>query len=132
MWRKTETGVEITLTAEQYACLMWLLGFSTAQALEEKGMTADECLAVVNAVSEGDPQFHPYPAKEPNWTQPPGARHRKALVQSHHLLRHYAELLNMHDGGKRLIPESLEEWIERCNPPAPAAAAPPGRDRDGE
>ena len=36
------------------------------------------------------------------------------LQVSHSLLRTYAELLNLHDGGERKIPERLEDWIDRC------------------
>lgn len=35
------------------------------------------------------------------------------LVESHKLLAHYAYLLNQHDGGERVIPEKLEDWIAR-------------------
>ncbi len=35
------------------------------------------------------------------------------LVESHRLLAHYSELLNQHDGGERVIPEKLEDWIAR-------------------
>jgi hypothetical protein len=36
-----------------------------------------------------------------------------ALKESLKLQAHYAELLNMHDGGKRHIFKSVEEWIDR-------------------
>ena len=36
-----------------------------------------------------------------------------ALAASVKLQTHYAELLNMHDGGKRKIFRSADEWIER-------------------
>jgi len=38
----------------------------------------------------------------------------KALSQSHVLLHQYAKRLNASDGMGREIPESLDEWIERC------------------
>jgi hypothetical protein len=38
---------------------------------------------------------------------------RRALDESLKLQAHYAKLLNMWDGGDRLIFESAEEWIER-------------------
>ena len=34
----------------------------------------------------------------------------ETLVQ---LARHYAALLNMHDGGARMIPDSAEQWVGR-------------------
>lgn len=39
-----------------------------------------------------------------------------ALRESVKLQAHYANLLNMHDGGKRIVFKSAEEWIERLNP----------------
>lgn len=39
----------------------------------------------------------------------------RCLVESHKLLKFYAKLLNMYDGGKRDIPEKLTDWIERVN-----------------
>lgn len=36
-----------------------------------------------------------------------------ALEESVKLQAHYAELLNMHDGGERMIFKSVKEWIER-------------------
>lgn len=36
-----------------------------------------------------------------------------ALKESIKLQRHYAYLLNMHDGGRRRLFENYEEWIER-------------------
>jgi hypothetical protein len=36
-----------------------------------------------------------------------------ALTESLKLQRHYAGLLNMHDGGQRIIFNSVDEWIER-------------------
>ncbi len=38
---------------------------------------------------------------------------RKALKQSLELQAHYAKLLNMHDGGQRLIFESVDAWLKR-------------------
>lgn len=41
------------------------------------------------------------------------------LIESHKLLQNYADQLNRHDGGKRIIPEKLEDWIEsvdKCIP----------------
>ena len=38
---------------------------------------------------------------------------RKALEESVKLQAHYAELLNMHDGGKRMIFPTVDAWIER-------------------
>ena len=46
-------------------------------------------------------------------------RMEACLVESHKLLRRYAERLNTHDGAKRDIPEKLEDWITRvseCEP----------------
>jgi hypothetical protein len=37
----------------------------------------------------------------------------KALEESVKLQSHYAELLNMHDGGKRIGFESADAWIAR-------------------
>ncbi len=37
----------------------------------------------------------------------------QALKDSHKLLRHYATLLNMHDGGHRIIPVTVHAWIKR-------------------
>lgn len=39
----------------------------------------------------------------------------EALRESVALQSHYAQLLNMHDGGQRMIFESAESWIERLN-----------------
>ena len=36
-----------------------------------------------------------------------------ALEQSVKLQAHYAELLNMHDGGQRMIFKTPEEWLKR-------------------
>jgi hypothetical protein len=36
-----------------------------------------------------------------------------ALTESLKLQRHYAGLLNMHDGGQRIMFNSVDEWIER-------------------
>jgi hypothetical protein len=36
-----------------------------------------------------------------------------ALEESVKLQSHYADLLNMHDGGERMIFKSAAEWIER-------------------
>lgn len=36
-----------------------------------------------------------------------------ALAQSIQLQAHYAELLNMHDGGHRIIFPTVEAWLER-------------------
>lgn len=38
---------------------------------------------------------------------------RSALSESVKLQSHYAELLNMHDGGRRLRFASADEWIAR-------------------
>jgi hypothetical protein len=38
---------------------------------------------------------------------------RIALEESVKLQSHYADLLNMHDGGERIVFKSAEEWIER-------------------
>ena len=43
----------------------------------------------------------------------PDIKAYRCLVESHKLLKHYAELLNMYDGGKREIPENLSDWIDR-------------------
>ena len=37
----------------------------------------------------------------------------QALEESVKLQAHYAELLNMHDGGERIIFKSVKDWIER-------------------
>jgi hypothetical protein len=37
----------------------------------------------------------------------------EALEQSVALQSHYADLLNMHDGGKRIIFKNADEWLER-------------------
>ena len=37
---------------------------------------------------------------------------RKALEESVRLQSHYAELLNMYDGGKRLTFASADEWMK--------------------
>ena len=37
----------------------------------------------------------------------------KALEESVRLQTHYAELLNMHDGGERVGFETADEWINR-------------------
>ena len=36
-----------------------------------------------------------------------------ALHESVKLQSHYAELLNMHDGGERIVFQSAKSWIER-------------------
>ncbi len=36
-----------------------------------------------------------------------------ALAESVKLQAHYAELLNMHDGGQRLIFPTVDAWLER-------------------
>ncbi len=36
-----------------------------------------------------------------------------ALEESLRLQNHYAQLLNMHDGGKRITFENVEKWLER-------------------
>ena len=36
-----------------------------------------------------------------------------ALVESLRLQAHYAELLNMHDGGERMIFKDVKEWLLR-------------------
>ena len=38
---------------------------------------------------------------------------RKALQASVRLQSHYAQLLNSYDGGKRIIFNTVEEWIAR-------------------
>jgi hypothetical protein len=38
---------------------------------------------------------------------------RTALAESVKLQAHYATLLNMHDGGKRLIFPTVESWLDR-------------------
>lgn len=43
----------------------------------------------------------------------PMSKLKHALEESVKLQAHYAKLLNMHDGGKRMIFESPEEWIAR-------------------
>lgn len=40
-------------------------------------------------------------------------RLKKALEESLKLQAHYAKLLNMHDGGERLIFETVDAWMER-------------------
>lgn len=40
---------------------------------------------------------------------------RFALAESVKLQAHYAELLNMHDGGARLIFPTVESWLERLS-----------------
>ena len=37
----------------------------------------------------------------------------EALRESVRLQAHYAELLNMHDGGERIVFKSVEDWIDR-------------------
>ena len=37
----------------------------------------------------------------------------RALEESLKLQAHYAELLNMHDGGQRIIFKSVNDWIAR-------------------
>jgi len=37
----------------------------------------------------------------------------KALEESVKLQTHYAELLNMHDGGERIGFKSVDAWIDR-------------------
>ncbi len=39
--------------------------------------------------------------------------HRIALAESLKLQAHYATLLNMHDGGQRLVLEAPAEWFKR-------------------
>ena len=41
------------------------------------------------------------------------AKLEKALTQSVELQSHYAELLNMHDGGQRLAFGNVEAWLDR-------------------
>ena len=41
------------------------------------------------------------------------AKLEAALQQSVGLQSHYAELLNMHDGGQRLAFENVEAWLDR-------------------
>lgn len=36
-----------------------------------------------------------------------------ALIESVKLQAHYAELLNMHDGGQRMIFKTVPQWIDR-------------------
>lgn len=43
----------------------------------------------------------------------PLAEVKIALEESVKLQGHYADLLNMHDGGERMIFKSATEWIER-------------------
>ncbi len=38
---------------------------------------------------------------------------RRALDESVKLQAHYAELLNMHDGGQRMIFRTTQEWLDR-------------------
>jgi hypothetical protein len=38
---------------------------------------------------------------------------RDALEKSVSLQSHYADLLNMHDGGKRIVFKNADEWLER-------------------
>lgn len=45
------------------------------------------------------------------------------LIESHKLLRHYASLLNQYDGGKRVIPDSVVDWIQRCKEVAEESAS---------
>jgi len=42
------------------------------------------------------------------------SEYKKALSEAIKLMSHYAELLNMHDGGKRVIP-GFTEWIRKVN-----------------
>ncbi len=35
------------------------------------------------------------------------------VKESHKLLRHYSELLNMYDQGKRKIPKNMHSWIAK-------------------
>jgi hypothetical protein len=42
-------------------------------------------------------------------------RLRGALSESLKLQSHYAKLLNMHDGGKRIGFDSVEAWLERLD-----------------
>ena len=41
------------------------------------------------------------------------AKLEEALQQSVELQSHYAELLNMHDGGQRLQFANIEAWLDR-------------------
>ena len=41
------------------------------------------------------------------------AKLEAALKQSVELQSHYAELLNMHDGGQRLAFTNIEAWLDR-------------------
>jgi hypothetical protein len=43
----------------------------------------------------------------------PASKLKAALEQSVKLQAHYAELLNMHDGGQRIVFKSAEEWMAR-------------------
>jgi hypothetical protein len=40
-------------------------------------------------------------------------RVKAGLIESVKLQSHYAELLNMHDGGQRIAFKDADEWIER-------------------
>jgi hypothetical protein len=42
----------------------------------------------------------------------------KGLQESVKLQAHYAELLNMHDGGKRIIFKTAREWLYKVNTPS--------------
>jgi hypothetical protein len=44
---------------------------------------------------------------------PPLTEAMTALAESVKLQAHYATLLNMHDGGKRLIFPTVESWLDR-------------------
>jgi len=41
------------------------------------------------------------------------AEHAHALAESVKLQAHYAALLNMHDGGQRMVFPTVEAWLER-------------------
>ena len=44
------------------------------------------------------------------------AENAHALAESVKLQAHYAELLNMHDGGQRMVFPTVEAWLERLTP----------------
>jgi len=42
------------------------------------------------------------------------SEYKKALSEAIKLMSHYADLLNMHDGGNRVIP-GFADWIRKVN-----------------
>jgi len=58
-----------------------------------------------------DTFFNGRPARSPKEVE----ELKEALVESVKLQSHYAQLLNMYDGGQRIVFKNAREWLERLS-----------------